>query len=72
MKIPELLIPAGGREQLDAALIYGADAVYLSGNELSLRAKCDGFTIEQLRDAVKDAHAKNVRVYYCLDRKSVV
>ncbi len=67
MKIPELLIPAGGREQLDAALIYGADAVYLSGNELSLRAKCDGFTIEQLRDAVKDAHAKNVRVYYCLN-----
>lgn len=67
LKIPELLIPAGGREQLDAALLYGADAVYLSGSELSLRAKCDAFTPEELAIAVKDAHAKNVRVYYCIN-----
>jgi len=67
LKIPELLIPVGGREQLDAALLYGADAVYLSGNELSLRAKCEAFNTEQLVAAVKDAHAKNVRVYYCLN-----
>lgn len=67
MKLPELLIPAGGREQLDAALLYGADAVYLSGSELSLRAKCDAFTLEELEVAVKDAHAKDVRVYYCIN-----
>lgn len=67
MKIPELLIPAGGREQFNAALLYGADAIYLSGNELSLRAKCEAFSIEQLTAAVKDAHAKNVRIYYCLN-----
>ncbi len=67
MKRPELLVPAGGREQLDAALLYGADAVYLSGKEFSLRAKCDAFSPEELLLAIKDAHAKNVRVYYCIN-----
>ena len=52
LKRPELLIPAGGPEQLEAALLYGADAVYLSGNELSLRAKCDGFSMEELKKGV--------------------
>ncbi len=67
MKRPELLIPAGGPEQLDAALLYGADAVYLSGNELSLRAKCDGFSLDELQKGVEKAHAKNAKVYYCLN-----
>lgn len=64
---PELLIPVGGREQLDAALLYGADAVFLSGKELSLRAQCEAFDMEGLKQAVKDAHAKNVQVFYCLN-----
>ncbi len=64
---PELLIPAGGREQFDAALIYGADAVYLSGKEFSLRAKCDAFSNEELLKAIDDAHAKNVKVFYCIN-----
>lgn len=29
--IPELLAPAGDRERLETALLYGADAVYLAG-----------------------------------------
>ena len=28
---PEILAPAGDRERLEAALFYGADAVYLAG-----------------------------------------
>lgn len=67
MKRPELLIPAGGPEQLETALIYGADAVYLSGNELSLRAKCDGFSIDELKQGVEKAHAVNAKIYYCLN-----
>ena len=64
---PELLVPAGGREQLEAALIYGADAVYMGGPELSLRTACDGFTAEELAQGVQDAHRAGVRVYYCLN-----
>ena len=64
---PELLAPAGGREQLEAAVLYGADAVYLGGSMLSLRAKCQGFDDEALREAVRFAHASGVRVYYCLN-----
>lgn len=64
---PELLIPVGGREQLDAALLYGADAVFLSGKELSLRAQCEGFDMDGLAQAVHDAHDKNVQVFYCIN-----
>ena len=33
---PEVLAPAGGREQLFAALATGADAIYFGLQELSL------------------------------------
>ena len=65
--LPELLAPAGGREQLEAAILYGADAVYLGGSALSLRAKCRGFDGKALEDAVTSAHRSGVRVYYCLN-----
>lgn len=65
--LPELLAPAGGREQLEAAVLYGADAVYLGGSALSLRAKCRGFDGEDLARAVTFAHSSGVRVYYCLN-----
>ena len=65
--LPELLAPAGGREQLEAAVLYGADAVYLGGSALSLRAKCQGFDGQELEQAVRYAHDAGVRVYYCLN-----
>ena len=65
--LPELLAPAGGREQLEAAVLYGADAVYLGGSALSLRAKCQGFDGPELESAVRYAHNAGVRVYYCLN-----
>lgn len=64
---PELLAPAGGREQFEAALLYGADAVYLGGPELSLRTACTGFAGDALSKAVSEAHSSGVRVYYCLN-----
>jgi len=67
MRKPELLAPAGGREQLEAALLYGADAVYLGGNTLSLRAKCRGFDDAALREAVSLVHRAGKRLYYCLN-----
>ncbi len=65
--LPELLAPAGDREQLDAALRYGADAVYLGGPALNLRAGTRGFSGDALISAVRDAHARNAAVYYCLN-----
>ena len=63
MIIPELLAPAGDRERLDAALMYGADAVYLGGDAFGMRAAPQNFNFEQLEDAVKLCHAKGVKVY---------
>lgn len=67
MHMPQLLLPAGDREQLDAALLYGGDAVYLGGTSLNLRAGSRGFGPEELLVAVGDAHAKGVQVYFCLN-----
>ena len=63
MIIPELLAPAGDRERLDAALMYGADAVYLGGDAFGMRAAPQNFNFEQLEEAVKLCHTKGVKVY---------
>ena len=60
---PELLSPAGDRERLDMALAYGADAVYLAGNAYGMRAFAGNFGREGLAEAVKAAHAQDVRVH---------
>ena len=52
---------------LESAILYGADAVYMGGPELSLRTACEGFSGEELGLAVADAHTAGVRVYYCLN-----
>ena len=63
MIIPELLAPAGDRERLEAALMYGADAVYLGGDAFGMRAAPQNFNFEQLKEAVELCHAKSVKVY---------
>jgi putative protease len=63
MKSMELLAPAGGMEQLRAALHFGADAVYLGSSRFGLRTRADNFTPEQLRQAVQLAHARGAKVY---------
>lgn len=61
--IPELLAPAGDRERLEAAVRFGADAVYLGGTSFGMRAAPANFTFDELRSAVAYAHARGVRVY---------
>ena len=63
MKKPELLIPAGNLEKLRTALLYGADAVYVGVNGLSLRADSSEMSIADLAAGVNEAHAKGVKVY---------
>lgn len=59
----ELLAPAGGREALAAAVLSGADAVYLGGNLFSARAGAGNFDLETLPEALGFAHRHGVKVY---------
>ena len=62
-KRPEILAPAGDVERLKAAVNFGADAVYLAGQEFGMRTSSNNFTHEELVKAVKLAHENNVKVY---------
>ena len=66
-KTPEVLAPAGNLTALYAAVDYGADAVYVGGQEFGMRAAPDNFTIEQLSVGVQYAHARKVPVYLTLN-----
>ena len=59
----ELLAPVGSKAALDAALRFGADAVYLGGPMLQLRAKRAGFSFDELAAAAKQVHASGKRLY---------
>ncbi len=61
--MPELLSPAGNREKLEAAIRYGADAVYMAGTFFGMRAAADNFSLPELKDAVAYAHAHGVRAF---------
>ena len=63
MKRPELLSPAGNFEKMRAAILYGADAVYLSGKIFGMRAAADNFSLDELKEAVEYAHARGIKVY---------
>lgn len=63
LKKPELLAPAGDLERLKIAVIYGADAVYLGGNDFGLRANTTNFSLDELKEGVLFAHSKGSKVY---------
>ena len=59
----ELLCPAGNFEKMKAAILYGADAVYLASDSFGMRAAADNFTLDELEEAVKYAHERGVKLY---------
>lgn len=63
IKKPELLAPAGDMERLQAAVKYGADAVYLGGKTFGMRAAPSNFSKEELPQAVSFCHKHGVKVY---------
>lgn len=67
MSRPELLIPAGNLEKLRTALLYGADAVYVGVEGLSLRAKQAEFSMADLARGTEEAHRQGVKVYAALN-----
>ena len=66
-RAPELLAPAQGPEQLQMALHFGADAVYLALPRWGMRAGARNFAEEELAEAVATAHAAGAKVHVTLN-----
>ncbi len=64
---PELLLPVGNVEAFHAAMKGGANAIYLGLRGFNARNRATNFTAWQLGAIVKEAHAKNVKVYVTLN-----
>ncbi|MDP3448498.1 MAG: U32 family peptidase [Eubacteriales bacterium] len=67
MQTPEILAPAGGEEQLLAAVRCGADAVYLGGQNFNARRNAANFAETSLTKAVSYCHARGVKVYVAVN-----
>ena len=67
MSKAELLLPAGSPDTLNAALRYGADAVYMGGGSLSLRAKADNLEEEELSAALRLTHSLGKKLYLAVN-----
>lgn len=63
IKRPELLAPAGDLEKLKFAIRYGADAVYIGGQQFGLRAKAGNFTFKDMEDGVDFAKQHKAKVF---------
>lgn len=61
--LPELLAPAGDMQALYAAVMAGADAVYVGGKHFGARAFAKNFGDEELRAATRYCHLHGVRIY---------
>jgi putative protease len=64
---PELLAPAGDLEKLKMAIIYGADAVYLGGEQFGLRKASKNFTMDEIEEGIKFAHERGKKIYITMN-----
>lgn len=60
-KIPELLAPAGSSEGVRAAVQSGAGAVYMGFGTFNARRNAQGFSHEEMADAIAYCRARNVK-----------
>ncbi len=67
MRKTELLIPAGSLDVLKTAVRYGADAVYIGGEQFGLRASAKNFTLDDMREGIAFAHAHQCKVYLAVN-----
>ena len=65
--LPELLAPAGGLDQMLAAIAAGADAIYAGLGGFNARVSAHGFTDDEFLRGCAVAHANGVRVYVTLN-----
>ena len=65
--LPELLAPAGGLDQMLAAIAAGTDAIYAGLGGFNARVSAHGFTDDEFACGCAVAHAHGVRVYVTLN-----
>ncbi len=65
--LPELLAPAGGLDQMLAAIAAGADAIYAGLGGFNARVSAHGFTDDEFARGCAVAHTHGVRVYVTLN-----
>ena len=63
----EILAPVGSEEALKAAVLSGADAVYLGMGNFNARRNAQNFTDEQIENAIKYCHSRGVKVHITLN-----
>ena len=59
----ELLAPAGDLERLKIAFEYGADAVYLGGENFGMRTAAKNFSIEDIKEGADFAHERGKKIF---------
>ena len=64
---PAILAPAGNRAAFLAALAAGADAVYCGLKSMSARMEAKNFSLDELAQLVRLAHARGVNVYLTIN-----
>ena len=50
-------------EKLKIAVHYGADAVFIGGQEFGLRSNADNFTFEEMQEGVEFAKKYGAKIY---------
>ncbi|MCK5811855.1 MAG: U32 family peptidase [Clostridiales bacterium] len=63
----ELLAPAGNMECLKAAVLNGADAIYLGLGQFNARQRAINFNKDNFLEAMNFCHLRNVKVYLTLN-----
>lgn len=63
VKKPELLAPAGSLEKLKIAVRYGADAVFIGGQEFGLRSNAQNFSLDEIREGVEFTQQFGAKIY---------
>jgi putative protease len=59
----ELLSPAGDMERLKLAVKFGADAIYVGGEQFGMRTNPSNFNADELKKAVELVHSNNKKLY---------
>ena len=67
MRKPELLAPAGDYDCAKAAILAGADAVYMGLKKFNARERASNLGLEELKEIVSIAHSRGTKIYVTLN-----
>ena len=64
---PELLLPVGTREMLEAAVANGADAVYFGVPHWNARGRTEDFSLEDVGEMIRYVRVRGVRTFLAMN-----